>query len=154
MATVTWRTSFGAIAQWKDQAHRALGFGEARDLVVDKACREPGRDDVGVLDRRAAALGAHDPDRTVRLDPLLDVLQPLQVRRVTRAHEYEIYGCARPATDDVGRPLLEERDEVLVVEVDDSDLRTRLDAELVEQRPRRRNVRAHRALHCRSRREP
>src|ERR1700674_4924784 len=114
MATVTWRTSFGAIAQWKDQAHRALGFGEARDLVVDKACREPGRDDVGVLDRRAAALGAHDPDRAVRLDPLLDVLQPPQVRRVTRAHEHEIYRRAWPSAHDVCGPLPEQRDEVLV----------------------------------------
>src|ERR1700686_2344508 len=127
------------VTQAKYEAHRAQGVGKAGDLVVDQSSGEPGCDDVGVLDRRAYALDANDPDRTVRLDPLLDVLQPLQVRRVTRAHEYEIYGCARPATDDVGRPLLEERDEVLVVEVDDGDLRTRLDAELAGQRPRPRN---------------
>src|ERR1700694_3449910 len=152
--TITWRTSFGTIAQSKDKAHRAFGFGEARDLVVDKACRKPGRDDDSVHAGRAAALGPHDPDRAVRLDPFLDVLQTPQVCRVTRAHEHEIYWRARPSAHDVCGPLPEQRDEVLVVEVDDGDLRPRLHAELVQQRSGRRNVRAHPALHCRSLRAP
>src|ERR1700675_2755321 len=101
----------GPIPQPEDQAHRAVRVGEARDLVVDQACRKPGIDDVGVADLGTAALRPYDPDGAVRLDPSLDVLDSLEILQPARAHENEIDRFARSTLDHVGSPSAKQRHE-------------------------------------------
>src|SRR5207245_10151289 len=50
------------VAKPEDEAHGAVGIGEARDLVVHEARGKAGVDDVGVAQRASATLGAHHPD--------------------------------------------------------------------------------------------
>ena len=118
---------------------------EARDLVVHQAGREPRVDDVGVTYLAPPPFRPDHPDRAIGLDPGLDVFQPSQVGIILSAEEYEVYkvgGRLGPAGDDVRCSLAKERQKSSVVDVDDGDLGAGLDAKLVEQRPRARDVRA------------
>src|SRR5258708_12734427 len=86
---------------------------------------------------------AHDPDRAVWLDPVLDALDALKIRQLACAHENEVNRLARPTLDHVGGSTSQQSEELIIVEVDDGHLRAGLDPKLVQQRSGRDGVGAH-----------
>src|SRR5258708_8497644 len=83
---------------------------------------------------------AHDPDRAVWLDPVLDALDALKIRQLACAHENEVNRLARPTLDHVGGSTSQQSEELIIVEVDDGHLRAGLDPKLVQQRSGRDGV--------------
>src|SRR5258708_25261414 len=83
---------------------------------------------------------AHDPDRAVWLDPVLDALDALKIRQLACSHENEVNGLARPPLDHVGVSTSEQSEELIIVEVGDGHLRAGLAPKLVQQRSGRDGV--------------
>src|SRR5713101_3903849 len=114
-----------------------LGCRRSWRSFVDEACGKAGFDDVGVAQGAAPALGAHDPDGAIGLDPGLELVEPSQTGCIFSPYEDEVDFRSRFAGDDVRGPLLQQLDEARILEVDDRDLRSWLHAQLVKQRSRR-----------------
>src|SRR5439155_21889280 len=134
--------SLGAVPQPKDETHRSMGLREACDLVVDQPRSKTGVDEVGVAQRAAAALGPNHPDGAVGLDPGLRLFQLLEIAHLLSSDEDDVTWRSRLAPDDFWRPRSQQLHERIVEDANDRYLRARFHAELVEQRSRRRDVRA------------
>jgi phosphoribosyl 1,2-cyclic phosphodiesterase len=125
----------GAVAQPEHEAHGGMRFGEARDLVVDQAGVEPDLDQVSVAKRGPRSLRPDHPDRTVGLDPGLELCEPARSGDVPRAQEHQVAEASRAPLQDITGAPAQELQESGVVQVDDRHLRAGLDPELVQQRP-------------------
>src|SRR5712664_3049984 len=99
------RSSSRSVLQAIHQPHRAMRFGKARDLVVDKAGVEARLDDVRVAQLAAATFWTDDPYGTVRLDPRLHLVDAEQVGPSVCRQEYEVAQTLRPPARDVGGAL-------------------------------------------------
>src|SRR5260370_38497227 len=111
-----------------------MSGGEAGNLVVEEARREPGGDQVGVAQRAAAALEANDPDRAIGLDPPFHLVELAQFSRGVGAHEDEVAFRTRLPDDAVDSPVSQVLDESRLIELHDPALRAWLHAECADPR--------------------
>src|SRR5262245_7399472 len=115
-----------------DELEGSVGLGEARDLHIDEAGRFSSRDYNSIRDL-GAFLWRDDPDAAIRPDRGPQRFQLLEVARGIGEVENQV-GVFRGLAGELGRPLPQIAEEILVLNADDGDRLARFYARLVQQR--------------------